>query len=156
MYHGEDEKLYPFLLDKVSFPEDFPEPYKCFKCARGRVCACNLKNIACCIFWKCGSSEQCQNPNWCNQQTFVSLYLLQILCLPTFLYLLIELSLYTQGCIDDLTFTWRVIKKVSTLKGQKKIASLVSSRSRKIFCSIYLFIGKIPHFAILSPTIAFM
>ena len=62
-YHDEDERLYPLLLNKVSLPEDFPEHCNCLKYVRGRVCACRLKNIACYIFCKCGSSERCQNPN---------------------------------------------------------------------------------------------
>ena len=140
----EDKKLYPLLLDKVSLLDNFREPCNCLKCARGRFCACRLINIACCIFCKCGSSEQCQNPNRCNQQTFVSLYVLEVFCLCTYLYQLVELILYTRGCINDLAFT------------KQKIVSLTSRRGRKIFCCIHLFIGKIPHFAILSPTIAFM
>ena len=32
MGFDDDEKLYPPLQDKVSFPEDFPEPCNCLKC----------------------------------------------------------------------------------------------------------------------------
>ena len=70
-YHDEDEKLYPLFLNKVSLPEDFPEPCICLKWARGRVYTCRLKKITCCKFCKCESSQQCQNPNWRKHQTFV-------------------------------------------------------------------------------------
>ena len=91
---------------KFPFPRTFQNPVTVWNVpVWGRVCACRLKNIACCTFYKCRSSEECQNPNWCNQQTFVSLYVLEIFCLCTYLNLLVELSLYTRGCINDLAFT---------------------------------------------------
>ena len=54
-YHDDDENLYPLLLNKVSLPENFSEYCNCLKWARGRACTCRLKNIACCMFCKCGS-----------------------------------------------------------------------------------------------------
>ena len=90
-YHDEDEKLYPLLLNNVTLPEDLPKPCNCLKYVRGRVCACRLKNIAGYIFCKCGSSERCQNPSWCNQETFALLYVFEIFCLRTNLHLLVEL-----------------------------------------------------------------
>ena len=89
-YHDEDGKLYPLSLDKFFGPEYFPEPSNCLKWTIGSVCAFRLKNIACCIFCKYGSSEQCQNlqTDITSKHFFHCTYLNYFVYVHVYIYLL--------------------------------------------------------------------
>ena len=56
-----DEKLIPDFETEI-FPEDFPMPCSCQKCARDNVCPCRKRKILCCEFCKCQRNSICQNP----------------------------------------------------------------------------------------------
>lgn len=46
----EDEMLVPVVTTGPKYPEDFPFPCTCIKCAKSNVCICRVKEIECCDF----------------------------------------------------------------------------------------------------------
>ena len=50
----------------MNHPADFPVPCNCIKCAKGNVCPCRVKGVACCKFCKCKAGEFCKNPGNCS------------------------------------------------------------------------------------------
>ena len=55
-YYLDDEKgLFPIILSsgRQLFPEDFPGPCSCLKCARKNICPCRVADISCCEFCNC-------------------------------------------------------------------------------------------------------
>ena len=55
----EYDTLEPIVCPDKHFPDSFPLPCTCNKCARDHVCKCRKLIMACCRFCKC---KQCKNP----------------------------------------------------------------------------------------------